>query len=219
LWANALARWVYISFATPGIVVHELSHWAMCKLTGARVAKVVLVSREGGSVSHGPSKLGMVGQVLIFMAPFLGIPLVLVLSGIAFDRFLGCEIYWDMDIDGSVGSILVGAFTSTFDLIGRNLVHKGAWWFLLYIYLASSLTVALAPSKQDLKNAAIGLAGILAAVLAWVLVMERLVPGWSFPVLSPVVELLGWVVVVGLMAGMLGAVLALPFLIIGRSSR
>jgi hypothetical protein len=47
LWARSVARWAYIAFATPGIIVHELSHWVACILTGAKVSKVTLISREG----------------------------------------------------------------------------------------------------------------------------------------------------------------------------
>ena len=86
LWAYALWRWAYIVFTAPGIIIHELSHYAACKITFTEVIRVKLISKTGGSVTHGPPKGGVFGQVMISMAPFIGIPLVLILLGILFDR-------------------------------------------------------------------------------------------------------------------------------------
>jgi hypothetical protein len=218
LWAHSVARWAYIIFAAPGIVVHELSHWAACIITGAKVTRVTLLSREGGSVTHGRPKGGIIGQSFISMAPFFGIPLSIVLLGILFDRLLGCTISWTVDLDGSVGEIVIGMLNSAFDLIWSNIVDRGAYWFILYIYLAASLTIALAPSAQDLKNGIIGLVIVLVAVLIWIVMMERAFPKWDFPVLGPMVDMLGLVVVIGLIAGILGSILALPFFVFRRIS-
>jgi len=216
LWSRSVARWVYLTFATPGIIIHELSHLTMCLLTGARVTKVVLISREGGSVTHGPPKGGMFGQALVSMAPFLGIPLVIVLVGLMFDMFLGCEISWDLTISGSVGQVVLDTFSSAFRLVKVNLVDRGAYWFLLYIVFSASLMMGLSPSAKDFKNGLIGLVAILLGVLVWIVAMESLFPGWDFPLLAPLLDILGWIVVIGLVASLLGAVLALPFLIVKR---
>jgi hypothetical protein len=165
-------------------------------------------------VTHGQPRGGIFGQAVISMAPFFGIPLTIILLGILFDKALGCEISWDIDISGSLGSIIVGALSATFDLIKVNLVDKGAYWFLLYVYLAASLTVGLAPSAKDFKNGMIGLVLILLLVLVWIIAMERVFPKWDFLLLGPVVDILGWVVVVGLLAALLGSLLALPFFLI-----
>lgn len=214
LWARSVARWAYVAFATPGIIVHELSHWAACILTGAKVSKVTLISREGGSVTHGQPRGGIFGQAVISMAPFVGIPLTIILLGFIFEKALGCEINWDMDISGSLGSIIVGALSATFDLIKVNLVDKGAYWFLLYTYLAASLTVGLAPSAKDFRNGMIGLVIVLLMVLVWIIAMEKVFPKWDFVILGPIVDMMGWVVVVGLITALMGSLLALPFLLI-----
>lgn len=216
LWARSLARWLYIAFAAPGIVVHELSHYIACKLTGAKVARVVLISREGGSVTHGPPKGGIVGQALISMAPFFGIPIVIILLGLVFDHLLGCSLSWDLDISGSPGKVLLDTLGATFDLIKVNIFDLRAYWFLLYLYFCASGVVALSPSAQDIRNGIPGLAAILLGALVWILLIGAVAPSWHFPVLGAVMDILGWVVVVGLIAGLLALVLALPFFIIRK---
>jgi hypothetical protein len=219
LWARSVARWAYLAFSAPGIVVHEMSHWAACKITGARVTDVTLISKEGGSVTHGRPKGGVFGQALVSMAPFFGIPIVIVLLGILFDRFLGCEMEWDLDLSGSVGSVIVGILGSILDLLRVNLVDRKAYWFLIYVYLAASLTVSLSPSAKDFKNGVAGLVVVLVGVLVWILVIARILPDWEYPILSPVVEIMGWVVVVGLIAALFGSLMALPFFLIRTLTR
>ena len=45
----------------------------------------------------------------------------------------------------------------------RNLIIQFNPWFLLYLYLTLTLVLSLAPSTQDMKNAAIGI-GIITLV-------------------------------------------------------
>jgi len=218
MWSYSLARWLYIIFAAPGIIVHELSHLAACLLTGAKVNRVVLISREGGSVTHGRPKWGILGQTIVSMAPFLGIPLVLVLVGLVFDLvpFLNCDMTWGYMPSWDVGSMLLGTFGSAFDLIWKNLVGNRSLWFLLYLYLAASLTVALAPSKQDLKNSWLGLALLLLTLVLWALLNDHLLSGmgWTAPATDFLIGLLGWIVALGLVMSLLGLLLGLPLFIL-----
>lgn len=218
MWSYSLARWLYILFAAPGIIVHELSHLFACWLTGARVTRVVLISKEGGSVTHGRPKWGMLGQTLVSMAPFFGIPLVLVLVGLIFDLvpFLNCDMTWGHRTSWDVGSMLLGTFGSAFDLIWKNLVRNGSIWFVLYLYLAASMTIALAPSKQDLKNSWLGLALVMLSVVVWALLNDHILSemGWSAPVTHFLFDLLGWIVALGLVMSLLGLLLGLPLLVL-----
>jgi len=214
MWTYSLGRYVYLVFAAPGIVVHELSHYAACKLTGARVTKVVLMSKTGGSVTHGKPKGGVMGQALISMAPFFGIPLVLVFLGLLFDRFLGCEIIWEPDLSGNVGSVILNTFSAALDLIWTNIVDLRAYWFIIYLIVAASLTIALAPSKQDFKNAIWGLVVVIGGTLVWIAALEQLVPAWKFPVLALVFDMMGWIIVVGFILSVIGMIVGLPFALI-----
>ena len=78
LWARMIPiRGIYLFVRAPGIVVHECSHILGCLLTGAKVKNVVLLSKEGGSVTYSPSPLPFLGDVIINTAPLFCIPLVL----------------------------------------------------------------------------------------------------------------------------------------------
>ena len=221
LWAHSLNRWVYIVFAAPGIIIHELSHYAACKLTGAQVSKVKLIGKDGGSVTHGPPRGGVFGQAFVSMAPFFGIPIVLLIIGLLFDRvaFFNCDLRWSNTFSGNVGDMVISTFTSAWDLIVMNLWDNRSPWFLLYLYIAASLTTALAPSMQDFKNGAIGLIALFIVMIGWALVLDRLLTGWEAPVATFLVDLFGWIVAVGLIMCLFGLVLGLPFFLIKRAIR
>jgi hypothetical protein len=221
LWAISLARFIYIIFAAPGIIVHEFSHYLACKITGAYVTKVKWISFEGGSVTHGPPKRGgVIGQSFISMAPFIGIPLFLILIGLVFDRveFFNCTLTWSHDQSWNVGDMLIGTFRSAFDLIKVNIIDNRSPWFVFYLYLAASFTTALAPSKQDFKNGWVGLLVLSILIIAWSLLNDLLLKdlGWEAPVTYFLIDLMGWVVAIGLILCMFGLLLALPFYILKK---
>lgn len=217
MWMYSLGRIVYLIFAAPGIIVHESSHYLACKLTGARVTKVVLMSKEGGSVTHGKPKGGIFGQALVSMAPFIGIPITLMILGFLFDYLLGCSIIWNPSLSGNVGTVILNTFEEAFNMIWDNIVRIRAYWFVLYLYLAASLVIALAPSKQDFKNSIWGLLALLGGVLVWILLVERVFPDWGFPALDFVFDMTAWIIVVGLVISVFGLILGIPFYLLKKS--
>ncbi|MGA1822119.1 MAG: hypothetical protein ACMUIG_06305 [Thermoplasmatota archaeon] len=214
MWMYSMARYVYLVFAAPGIMIHELSHYAACKITGAKVTKVVLMSKTGGSVTHGKPKGGVLGQAFVSMAPFIGIPLVLILLGLMFDQFLGCEIIWEPDLDGNVGSVILNTIGSSFEMIYRNIVDLSAYWFVIYLLISASLTIALAPSKQDFKNAVWGLIAVLGGIFIWIVIILRIAPSWPFPILGTIFDMMGWIIVVGFVLSFIGMIIGMPFALI-----
>lgn len=218
LWSYSLWRWVYIVFAAPGIVVHELSHYAACKVTFTEVRSVRLISGTGGSVTHGPPKGGVFGQVFISMAPFIGIPLILILLAMLFDwvAFFNCDLRMAPDLSGNVGEMILGTLESALDLIKTNFWDNGSPWFLLYLYIAASLTTALAPSKQDFVNAMLGLVALIVIIGGWALVLDLLLDSWKAPVANFLVDLFGWVIAVGLIMCLFGLIVGLPFFLLKK---
>ncbi|MGA1866607.1 MAG: hypothetical protein ACMUFK_03980 [Thermoplasmatota archaeon] len=218
LWAYSLWRWVYIIFAAPGIIIHELSHYLACKITFTEVIRVKLISKSGGSITHGPPKGGVFGQVFISMAPFLGIPLVLILFAILFDSFsfFNCDLRMTPDLSGNMGEMILGTFGSAWDLIHINLWDNGSPWFILYLYLAASLTAALAPSKQDFINAFVGLIVMILIIGGWALFLDLVLKSWDAPVGSFLIDLFSWVVAVGLVMSIFGLIIGLPFLFLKK---
>lgn len=163
---RAASGFLFRALIFPGIVLHELSHYAMCKLTGARVDEVKLFDRQrvgrmtlySGFVKHGPSQLPYVGDPLISFAPLIGGLLVLALLTWLFDDPLA--------IRGTLG----GRANLLSDTLGvaRELLATVAgmlrrfpaqvagrwsdWRFWLYLYLALSISMSLVPSRQDFAN-------------------------------------------------------------------
>ena len=77
-WSGVLpARWLYYIISAPGVAIHECTHIAACLLTGAKVTKVVLFSKTGGSVTYQPPAVPVLGNVIIGTSSIVGIPLVL----------------------------------------------------------------------------------------------------------------------------------------------
>jgi len=216
MWLSSLPGAAYLVFAAPGIIFHEISHVVACLLTGAKVQKVVLISRTGGSVTHTQPKGGFIGTSIVSMAPSVGIPVTLILVGLLFDRFAGCEILWGEAAGSSVGDLVVGTLAAGWNLFWRNLAVLREPWFLLFLYLAASLTTALAPSKEDFKKAIAGFAVCAGVIILWIVFMQRVHPAWSFPVLRFAVRLLLKVIGIGLVAELVSFVIGAPFLIAKR---
>jgi hypothetical protein len=201
IWAAALPfRAIYLALRAPGVVLHECSHILGCFLTGARIRKVVLFSAEGGSVTYSRPALPVIGDVVISTAPLFLIPLALFAITWFFSAYLGCTFPGFPQDAGSAAALadLGYAIRSAFSV---NLLARFNGWFLLYILLAVSLVLSIAPSTQDWKNAA---AGSILLILAGILV------AWSgFPpavaILDGLVRLIGY----GFMLGLAYALLAL----------
>jgi len=163
IWARTIPiRAFYYFIRFPGVVIHECSHILGCLLVGAKINKVVLFSKGGGSVTYTPSGVPYLSDVIICTAPFFIIPLTLAAITWGFGTYLGCTIPlepFSLDPQGVTDDILSGIFS----IFTENLYYHFNGWFLLYLYLTTSLVLSLAPSTQDLKNAAAGI-GILTGI-------------------------------------------------------
>lgn len=141
---NSIFGSSYRAFVTPGIVVHEFSHALICFLTGAKVTKISLFDKEGGSVRHQPSRLPVVGPLLISFAPFIfGTALI-----ILFAHWLGLKNADISALQPDVSSVLV--FLKS--LFHQFNFHSLSNWIILYLTL--SVVVTMTPSRQDILNVA-----------------------------------------------------------------
>lgn len=157
LWARTIPiRAFYYVIRFPGVVIHECSHILGCLLVGAKIKKVVLFSKGGGSVTYTPSQIPYLGDVIVCTAPFFIIPLTLAGITWIFGTYLGCTIPLEpftLDPQGMITDLS----SRIFSIFTENLYYQFNGWFLLYLYLTTSLVLSLAPSTQDLKNAAAGI--------------------------------------------------------------
>ena len=150
----------------PGVLVHELSHYVMCKLTGAKVVELKLFEKQqaggqtvyGGHVTHGPSKLPLIGDPLISFAPVFGCLGVMALltwaagDPLEFHNHPAKNQEFKVAPLSNLTSIVQGVTYVIWNLPKHIADHATEWKFWGYLYLTISLAVALAPSKQDFAN-------------------------------------------------------------------
>ena len=166
LMTAATSGFLFRLMIFPGVLVHELSHYAMCKLTGAKVVELKLFEKQqvkghtvyGGYVTHGPSKLPLLGDPLISFAPVFGCLGVMAVLTWAADDPLGFRNGPSETVELKVAPLsnLTSILSGITYVIGRLpeqvVDHAGEWTFWGYLYLTISLAIALAPSKQDFAN-------------------------------------------------------------------
>ena len=157
LWAQVIPiRFFYYIIRAPGVVVHELSHVFGCVIMGAKIKKVVLFSEEGGSVTYSRPKIPYLGDLVIGTAPLFCLPLVLAGFTWIFSTYLGCEFPPFLQGVNSTDELFLLA-AGIIGMFVQNLVVVFNPWFLLYLYITLTLVLSVAPSMQDIKNAAIGI--------------------------------------------------------------
>jgi hypothetical protein len=209
LWAQVIPlRIFYYMIRAPGVVVHECSHILGCLITGATVKKVVFFSEKGGSVTYTPPKIPYLGDVVINTAPLFCIPLLLAGCTWIFSEYFGCLF---SPIPARVDSMaaLFGLCTGVTGMFTQNLIIRFNPWFLLYLYLTLTLVLSVAPSTQDIKNAAIGISIItfLGILLIWS----------SIPALVSLMEginlLLGISFTLGLLFGIIALMISSPLIV------
>lgn len=210
LFARVLGRG-YRLFMIPGIVVHELSHAAACLLTGASIERITVFEPKGGSVTHGRPRLPLVGQPIISLAPVFGCGLILWLCW----RGLAGSALPILPQDAATAkSAVVSVLNSMLELSRATLEQLQAadwrsWVSYVCVYLSLTVGIALAPSKQDFKNAFLGIVAVDLLLLLTDLIVRGLGrkdgladivlhPIWPF--LSFVVGVLLLVLAVGLVA-------------------
>jgi hypothetical protein len=208
VWAAATpVRIIYLFIRAPGVVLHECSHIIGCLVTGARIRTIVLFSNDGGSVTYSRPAIPYIGDVIISTAPLFLLPLALSFISWFFGSCLGCSFpVFPATLESTgalwnLGNAIFGTFLD-------NLVTRFNGWFLLYLYLTISLILSVAPSTQDMKNAA---AGIILLILTGVVVIWSGIPSAVY-VLSELVRLLGFGFTLGLVYGLVVLAISLPLL-------
>jgi hypothetical protein len=175
----------YRIFVTPGIILHELAHATLCLLTGAKISKISLFEKEGGEVKHTASKIPIIGQVLISLAPFVfGAVVIYFLS-----RKLGLA---GIDLDAIDISKL--GFVHYFEATLSNLRLNDYRTYII-LYLVVSIAVTMTPSWQDFRN--IFLSTIMLLIISYIFIHYKIlylssviIPQTIFTLLSVVMLIL-----------------------------
>jgi len=159
----------------PGTVIHELSHYLACLLTGVRVREVRLFS---------PQKDGSVGWVLsdpadplrrtlIALAPFVGGSIaiyLLVRFGLPGSHLDPLALAPQGLLEGFRSALI-----AIVDILKAADLQRLSTWLVLYVLF--SLGFAVAPSNEDL--APLALYGLLAMALVMALRIADQYYGWG----------------------------------------
>jgi hypothetical protein len=132
-----------------GTLVHECSHAIVCLLTGARIQKFKVFSREP-QVVHGPSKIPFVGGALISTAPLFGGLLFLWLTN---QYLLGGAFslgQTESILGAASGADWLRPVTDALGLLAQ--LRPFEWQSWLVVFLALNAGAMLGPSIQDLRN-------------------------------------------------------------------
>lgn len=201
-------------FVGIGVIVHEGSHWLACKLTGTQVFEVKLFEPTGGHVTH--EKRNPVIMAVIGLAPIIGGSLFLMLLGYVFGLAGVKYTRPSIDLDDPGASIL-SILTSAGATFWNNLAALSivTVLFLLFLYLVWSMVACIAPSRPDMKNAALG-AVMLAVMGALVVYLHPLTYAGlkGTPVLEFIVDNLMVVAGIGIIMSLIPMIIAIPVALI-----
>ncbi|HJX55689.1 MAG TPA: hypothetical protein VJ350_02520 [Methanoregula sp.] len=210
LWAQVIPiRFFYYIIRAPGVVVHELSHVFGCVIMGAKIKKVVLFSKEGGSVTYSQPKIPYLGDLVIGTAPLFCIPMVLAGFSWIFSTYLGCEFPPFLQGVNSTDELFLLA-AGIIGMFVQNLVVVFNPWFLLYLYITLTLVLSVAPSMQDIKNAAIGICIIS---ITGILILWSAIP-LAVNFLAEITHLVSIGFFLGLTFGIIALFISLPLVIL-----
>lgn len=123
-----------------GAFIHETSHAIACIITGAKIKEFKIFSRQP-KVSHYKSKIPILGQTLISLAPMLGGFVFLFLI----NKFLLNNYLSIYEINNWKDLILI-----PLNIISQINLYQWQSWVL--ILLSLNVGAMIGPSLQDLKN-------------------------------------------------------------------
>lgn len=169
----------YRVFVAPGVILHEFSHAFFCLITGAKIKSVSLFEKEGGSVTHEPPRIAVIGPILIAFAPLLiGIVAIFIIS-----KWVGVNP--ERDIFSVSSKNILGVLKNTFGAINfANYIN----WILMY--LVFSVAVTMTPSFQDFRNALIPIL-ILTAIIYLLVKVLSIKADLSFLPFDKIIAVMG----------------------------
>jgi Peptidase M50B-like len=132
----SLFHWLYYL----GVIIHESSHALLCILTGARITKFQIFSKQA-QVSHTKSRIPILGQSLISLAPIFGgfLFLYLINKYLLLNYLIIPEISNWSEI-----------FNIPLNILSQINITTWQGWIVLLLSL--NLGAMIGPSFQDLKN-------------------------------------------------------------------
>lgn len=132
----SLLHWLYHI----GVIIHETSHAIACIFTGAKITEFKIFDKQP-RVSHTKSKIPILGQALISLAPIVGGFLFLYLV----NRYLLLN-YLTINEISSWSEI----FNIPLNILSQ--INIATWQGWVILLLSFNVGAMIGPSFQDLKN-------------------------------------------------------------------
>ncbi|GEM_PF-5574850 len=130
-----------------GIFLHEFAHYLACKLTFAKV-KEFRVGWNMGHVIHHRSKIPLVGDFFITLAPFL---VGLVTFGLLFHWISGSSWNFWQTMFRSVTTQNWAEFLAQGASVLKRIPYV-SWQFFFFIFATFNILATFVPSHQDYRN-------------------------------------------------------------------
>lgn len=132
----SLIHWLYYL----GVIIHESSHAILCIFTGAKITKFKVFTNQP-QVSHTKSRIPILGQSLISLAPLVGGFLFLYLI----NKYLLLNYLTIVEISNFSEIINV-----PLNILPQ--IDISTWQGWVIILLSLNVGAMIGPSSQDLKN-------------------------------------------------------------------
>lgn len=145
---RARSTWpLYRILLWPGVIVHELSHALVAKILGAKIYSIVLWEAKGGHVTHGPTKVPVIGTFLVAIAPVFG--------GLAAFATIAHQTLTPTSLDAlstlTHNPLAISVWNKLFATLPWS---SGKLW--VFFFLIINAGMAIAPSYDDIANARSG---------------------------------------------------------------
>ena len=168
IWHSLVRSRNFNFFVLPGILVHQLSVALASVITGATVTHISIRGESQEYLTHTRSKIPVLGQVLIGLAPLFGCSLALwgAMELLSHPINIGFSLPESIQVTASglqqSAKSLIDVIAETLRAIQR--ADFGDWKTYVFLYLSITFAFTIAPAKKDLKTTIIALA-VLAAIL------------------------------------------------------
>lgn len=133
---------LFYVFLFPGVVLHELSHALFCLIMFAPIKKIQFFSKTGGFVVHQESKIPVVGDFLISIAPLLlGSALFYILSF----KFQSAPLMTKVLIGYLEVAILITMTPSFQDIVNSAVMYVAIIIALIALVASNILKISFSP--------------------------------------------------------------------------
>ncbi len=171
LIADSRASRVMSVVLLPGVIVRDLFTALGCLVTGTTITDFNLFRMSGDRIGYEKSKLPVVGDFVVAVAPMVGIVLLVGYVSVGFDKAgFDQAVDWSaspmhnmqLSLEGAekyIKHVVSVVFATWRDIIEVDFREWTAW---LYLLLMANLVLALAPQAKEMKYllAAVGLYGV-----------------------------------------------------------